>query len=68
MRVLKQSQQVTAGAAKPMDEAIPRNEPTLEEIQGRAYEIYVQRGRIDGFDLADWFQAEKELNGVASRT
>ena len=26
--------------------------PTLEEIQERAYEIYVQRERIDGFDLA----------------
>jgi hypothetical protein len=36
-------------------------EPTLEEIQVRAYEAYVQRGRIDGFDLEDWLQAEKEL-------
>ena len=35
--------------------------PTAEEIQLRAYEIYVSRGRIDGQDLDDWFQAEKEL-------
>jgi Protein of unknown function (DUF2934) len=27
----------------------------------RAYETYVQRGRIHGFDLEDWPQAEKEL-------
>jgi DUF2934 family protein len=27
----------------------------------RAYEIYIQRGRQDGLDLEDWFQAEKEL-------
>jgi len=44
-------------------------EPTLEEIQARAYEVYIQRGRIDGFDLEDWFQAEKELkvNGNKER-
>jgi hypothetical protein len=36
-------------------------EPTLGEIQARAYEAYVQRGRIHGFDLEDWLQAEKEL-------
>lgn len=48
--------------------SVPKEEPTLEKIQERAYEIYVQRGRIDGFDLADWFQAEEELNGVSTRT
>ena len=44
-------------------------EPTLEEIQARAYEVYIQRGRIDGFDLEDWLQAEKELkeNGNKKR-
>ena len=34
--------------------------PTAEEIQMRAYEIYASGGRIDGRDLEDWFQAEKE--------
>jgi hypothetical protein len=36
-------------------------EPTVEEIQARAYEVYVERGRIDGFHLEDWLQAEEEL-------
>ena len=36
-------------------------EPTFQQIQVRAYEIYIQRGRQDGLDLDDWFQAEKEL-------
>jgi hypothetical protein len=27
----------------------------------RACEIYVERGRADGHDLDDWFQADKEL-------
>jgi hypothetical protein len=36
-------------------------EPAPEEIQARAYEVYVERGRIDGFHLEDWLQAEEEL-------
>jgi len=36
-------------------------EPAIEEIRARAYEVYVQRGRIDGFDLEYWVQAEEEL-------
>ena len=43
------------------DQTQPHYEPTFEQIQTRAYEIYVQRGRQDGLDLEDWFQAEKEL-------
>ncbi len=35
--------------------------PSLEEIKLRAYEIYVERGRIDGFEEVDWLQAEREL-------
>ena len=52
--------------------AQPRNghTPTLvevngrigfEDIQRRAYELYLGRGRCDGHDLADWFAAELEL-------
>jgi len=43
------------------DQSQPHDEPTFEQIQVRAYEIYIQRGQIDGFDLNDWLQAEKEL-------
>jgi hypothetical protein len=32
-----------------------------EEVQRRAYEIYQKRGRRDGFELEDWFQAEAEV-------
>lgn len=34
-----------------------------ERIRERAYELYEQRGRVDGFALADWFQAESEMKG-----
>ena len=43
------------------DQAEPDHEPAFEQIQVRAYEIYIRRGRTDGFDLDDWLQAEKEL-------
>jgi hypothetical protein len=43
------------------DQAQPHYEPTFEQIQVRAYEIYIQRGRQDGLDREDSFQAEKEL-------
>ena len=43
------------------DQAEPHYDPTFEQIQVRAYEIYIDRGRQDGLDLDDWFQAEKEL-------
>ena len=34
---------------------------TEEQIRRRAYELYEQRGRIDGFALDDWLQAEVEI-------
>src|ERR1700740_1637597 len=38
-----------------------RTVPTSEEIRQRAFEIYIERGRIHGSDLGDWMQAEREL-------
>jgi Protein of unknown function (DUF2934) len=35
--------------------------PTLEEIELRAYEIYLKRGDAEGVALEDWLAAEKEL-------
>lgn len=38
--------------------------PTIEEIQARAYEIYLERGGADGNDMEDWLRAERELSGT----
>ena len=35
--------------------------PSYDQIQQRAYEIYVNRGGTHGQDLEDWLQAEREL-------
>ena len=40
------------------------SEPTgdmHEQIRRRAYELYEQRGRADGYDLDDWLQSESEV-------
>jgi hypothetical protein len=38
--------------------------PKLEQIQTRAYEIFMARGASHGQDWADWFRAEQELKGI----
>ena len=35
-----------------------------ERILRRAYDFYEQSGRIDGFALDDWLQAEREILGA----
>ena len=32
-----------------------------EKIEFRAYRLYEERGRIQGFDLDDWLRAEREV-------
>lgn len=41
-----------------------KNGPTSGEIRRRACEIYAERGGIDGLDLEDWLQAERELRAI----
>ena len=38
-----------------------RELPSHDAIARRAYELYELRGRQDGHDWDDWFQAEDEL-------
>jgi hypothetical protein len=35
--------------------------PTNEEIELRAYQIYIERGGAHGQDVEDWLRAESEL-------
>jgi len=43
------------------NETLSLTEPAREEIERRAYELYLERGGIDGYDQEDWLQAEREL-------
>jgi Protein of unknown function (DUF2934) len=46
-----------ARATEPPIETLPLE----EQIQRRAYELYVQRGNQSGSELDDWLQAEEEI-------
>jgi hypothetical protein len=47
-------------APQPAKARVPY-EPTQEEIQSRAFELYVSEGCKEGHDLEYWVRAEKEL-------
>lgn len=36
-------------------------ESFTKKVEKRAYELYLKRGSVDGYDLEDWKQAEKEV-------
>ena len=53
---------------RPTEKSSPGSEPrtaksypTREEIELRAYQIYVERGAAHGQDMEDWLQAERQL-------
>jgi hypothetical protein len=45
-----------------------QNFPNREQIERRAYEIYLQRGGVDGSDVADWIVAEEELKATSKES
>jgi hypothetical protein len=38
-----------------------------EQVRRRAYELYEERGRVNGHDVADWLQAESEVRQQKSK-
>ena len=43
------------------DRTSARPAPDPHDIEMRAYELYLERGRSDGDDVGDWLRAEREL-------
>ena len=41
---------------------VDENVSLEEQIAQRAHTLWYQRGRTHGSDLADWLQAEREIN------
>jgi hypothetical protein len=46
---------------EPESQRPERPKELTDQIRFRAYEIYQQRGMIDGAELDDWLQAEEEI-------
>lgn len=38
-----------------------RKSPLMEDIERRAYELYLSRGGTHGNDMDDWLQAERQV-------
>lgn len=55
---------ITRSQAKPRADRASQPQPvsvSIEEIERVAYELYERRGRVDGYDQQDWFEAEQLL-------
>jgi hypothetical protein len=50
-----------ASSAPRKPKAPAARKPTYEQIQARAYEIFLRRCGTPGDQLQDWLQAEREL-------
>jgi Protein of unknown function (DUF2934) len=46
---------------KPVGPGITRPSDLEEVIRRRAYEIYEERGKVEGYALDDWLLAEAEI-------
>jgi hypothetical protein len=49
------------------NDASETGRPTQEQIAKRAYELFLQRGSVSGYELDDWLQAEAELTATAAK-
>ena len=49
------------GQPEPATSLVPDGQIPQEEIARRAFEKFVTRGFVHGFDQQDWFDAEEEL-------
>jgi Protein of unknown function (DUF2934) len=54
-----------AKIAQPRKEAFVNYQPTHDQINHRAYQIYLERGARPGNELDDWLSAERELKRIA---
>lgn len=50
------------GATADMAGDTTASNPERQRIAARAYELYLARGRSDGFADEDWYAAERELS------
>ncbi|HWP44117.1 MAG TPA: DUF2934 domain-containing protein [Blastocatellia bacterium] len=63
----RKQEQADPGTTSPTIETpAAKGQPAFEQIQKRAYEIYLERGGAPGSDVDDWLQAERELGGLTS--
>jgi len=60
-RALNSIQNVIAKATRHNPSKTGKATPSWEEIETKAYEIWLSRGQEQGNDQAHWFEAERQL-------
>jgi hypothetical protein len=61
--------ELPASPIQPDAEDAPANHAlNHNQIRRRAYEIYLERGGLPGYELEDWLQAESEFESAARFT
>jgi hypothetical protein len=63
--VLKRNKGVSTMKAKSQPDTAQRSISPLdleEEIRRRAYELYTERGYVDGHEVEDWLHAERDVS------
>jgi hypothetical protein len=50
-----------SGAGQGGSHSSARKNPLMEDIERRAYELYLSRGGTHGCDMDDWLQAERQV-------
>jgi hypothetical protein len=51
-------------SGEPRSRKTSSSNDVTERVHRRAYQLYEQRGKVDGFALDDWLQAEAEILGA----
>lgn len=46
----------------------PNDNDTQEQVRRRAFELWEQHGKREGYEEEFWLQAERELRGEASKS
>ena len=44
------------------------SDESVQQVRQRAFELYEQHGRQDGYDVEDWLRAEEEVRAQAGAT
>ena len=62
---------------KPIKLVTPEHQPSVvvedqtaiskDDVAQRAYELFLARGRVDGHDVEDWLEAERQLEAANRR-
>lgn len=55
------SKSIETSAATGIESRNAQTHPTHQEIELRAYQIYIERGEAEGNELQDWLEAERDL-------